>query len=76
MLLCPASIGTLRNPLPSVRESRAEAASGSPVTHYPMRWGAEVFLGQEQVLPSLTDTAPAYGRTERSRRTSVFPSSN
>lgn len=75
-MLCSASIGTLRNQLPSVRESRAEAASGSPVIYYPKGWGAAVFLGQEQVLPSLTDTAPAYGSTERSRRTRVFPKSN
>lgn len=75
-MLYPACTGTLRNQLPSVKESRAKAASGSPVTHYPRGWGAEVFLGQEQILFSLTDTAPAYGRTEKSRRTSVFPSSD
>lgn len=40
-------------------QSRAKAASVSPVTT--RDWGAGDLLGQEQVLPSLIDTAPAYG---------------
>lgn len=64
-MLCPACAGTLRNQLPSARESRAMAASGSPVIHYPR--------GREQMLPSLADTAPGYGSMEKSRRARVYP---
>lgn len=54
-------------------QSRAKAASVSPVTT--RDWGAGDLLGQEQVLPSSIDTAPAYGRKEKTRRACVFPSS-
>lgn len=82
MLLLFPSARVCSVPLPKhsaincqVRElqSRAKAASVSPVTT--RDWGAGDLLGQKQVLPSIIDTAPAYGRKEKTRRACVFPSS-